>query len=135
MFLEEIISVLEAADVGQFDTDLFASASVSLPKTAGPFTTLIEYPGLGSLRTPEAVADAYEQLNAQVMVHAQNFVDARDKAWQAYHALRVVENVDIQGTWYLAIVPKQTPFPMGLDGDARAQVGFNFRAVKRPSVS
>jgi hypothetical protein len=133
MFLEEMISVLEAADVGQFDADLFASASASIPTGPGPITTLVEYAGAGSLRTADSSDDAYEQLNAQLLVHARNFTDARDKAWQAYRALGAVENIDIQGTWYIAVVPKQTPFDMGLDGDARAQVGFNFRAMKRPS--
>jgi hypothetical protein len=132
-FLEEIVSILEGADVGTFDTDLFASSRSKLPAGPGPFTTVMETISPRAIRTHNQRSDAYQYRDGQLRVRAASYEEARLRAWRAYTALQAIENVEVLGTWYLAIQTKQPPFDMGLDADARASVGFNFRATKRPS--
>lgn len=133
MFLEEMVFVCEGADVGTGDTDLFASSKAVLPAGDGPITTIRELPGAPSLRTHDTAGDAYEQPRAQLKVRAKNFRTARDTAWKAYRAFRALENTTVLGTPYLGMRLEQIPSDMGTDSQGRAQVGFTFSAIKRPS--
>jgi hypothetical protein len=134
-FLDEIVSVLEAADVGRAYEDLFAGSAIKLPEGTATITTLRETAGYGhgGIRTQEVAGVTYEEPTAQLVVRARTLALAYAKARAAWDALVRVENQTVLGTWYLWILEEQMPFDMGSDTSGRTRYGFNFRACKRPS--
>lgn len=134
-FLEEVISVLEAADIGRAYEDIFAGGDVKIPEGMGTVTTLRETPAYanGGIRTQDVVGLAYEEPTAILIVRARTLELARAKATAARDALERVENRIVLGTWYLWIYQEQLPYDLGKDLSGRSRYGFNFRACKRPS--
>lgn len=131
-FLEEIVSVLEAADLGRAYEDIFGGSDVKIPDTQATLTILRETQGYAGRRTQDVRTVAYAQPTAQLVVRARTLALARAQAMAAYDAL-FLTNQTILGTWYLEILPEQMPFDMGKDTSGRTRYGFNLRAEKRPS--
>lgn len=134
-FLEEVISVLEEADIGRAYEDIFAGGDIKIPDGTGTITTIRETAGYGhgGIRTQDVAGVAYEEPAGILVVRARTLDLARSKATAAYNALIRVENRVVLGTWYLYILDEQPPFDLGKDLAGRTRYGFNFRACKRPS--
>lgn len=134
-FLEEVVSVLEEADIGRAYEDIFAGSDVKIAEGTATITTIRETQGYGGggIRTQEVTGYAYEEPTGQLVVRARTLALARDKAKAARDAFEAVENRVVLGTWYLWIMQEQAPFDMGKDTAGRTRYGFNFRACKRPS--
>lgn len=131
-FLEEVVSLLEEADVGVGNIDIFGGSDIKIADSDATITTLRETGAWPGIRTQDVRAMAYEHPSAQLVVRAKTIARAREKAQQAYDAL-FVTNRAVLGTWYLEVVPMQPPFDMSKDAAGRCRYGFNFRALKRPS--
>lgn len=91
-FIEELVAVLEAASVGTFEQDIFASSAVALPERDGPYLTIVETGGAGGRRTQNAKAPSSERATAQIIARGKTYEAARTLARAAYDALAAVKN-------------------------------------------
>ena len=134
-FLAEIVAKLVADGVGTGGTDIFVSSKSVLPDGDGPYISLHQTSGFAPLRTQNSVsAPAYIRPSAQVVVRASVYSVAQAKAQAVYNSLTGVRNTTLSGTFYREIEVQQEPSDMGqLDAKGRAQVVFNFTAIKQPS--
>jgi hypothetical protein len=94
-FWREVVQVLELANVGKYEEDIFVSTK-STPVGAGPFLTIITTPGLPALRTHNSVDHpAYQRPGAQLVGRASTWEAAERMAQQAYDALVGVRNASV----------------------------------------
>jgi hypothetical protein len=137
MWIDDIITILEDASVGVFGTTIFGSTKQSVPVGPGPYLSIFTTGGtlVTGVETHNAAPDvAYMAPTAQVVARASTWTAADTKAQEAFAVLRKVQNVEINGVWYMRIRAMQAePFDGGLDDTGRATVKFNVMAVKRPS--
>jgi len=91
-FIEELVKVLEDADVGTFGKNIFASSLIAHPTGDGPFLTLVETGGAGGIRTQNSAAPSGERATASVTTRAKTYKVARSMARAAYDAFSVVRN-------------------------------------------
>lgn len=129
-FLDEIAAKLVSANVGVLTTDLFLGARPVIPNGVGPFMNIAETPSVGPMRTHNS---RYQRSSGQFTARAMTYQAARSKAKAAYDALIDVNNVELSGTFYLAIYLDSEPFELSLDAQNRPRVVFNFTALKEPS--
>lgn len=102
--------------VGQ--TPIFSDFSPSTPDSV---VVLAEYSG-----TPSFASEACVR-SVQVMVRDRDAELARQKAWEIYKVLNVPEDRIIYFTasrWAI-VIPRQTPFKIGVDEQNRILWGFN----------
>lgn len=92
LFMEEVVSILEAAGVGTRNTNIFLTTIHQIPTKGGPFLSIQETGGLVELRTHDL---DYSRPSAQIVTRSPRPGDARLMAWNAYNALKSVENVDV----------------------------------------
>jgi hypothetical protein len=133
-FVDDLVTLLTAAGVGTFATDLFVSSQAVVPKDRASLT-IIETGGLAPERTHNSVSvPAYQRPGAQLLARAPTYAAASAKARAAYNALVGVRNLVVSGgAYFREINPNQEPFDLGPDPAGLAQAGFNVWAVKRPS--
>ncbi len=91
-FLEELVKILVTAGVGVFNTNIFASTAVAIPKGEEPYLMIIETGGAAPLKIQNQDAPAYPRPTAKIIVHAAKYSDARTMSRAAYDALAVVKN-------------------------------------------
>lgn len=91
-FEEEVMSILVAAGVGVFGTNMFGATKSEIPNGDGPFLSVISTGGPAGIRTQNVAGVAYEQATAQVAVCAGDAVAARGMAWAAFNAIAPVVN-------------------------------------------
>lgn len=133
-FLDEIAAKLVSAGVGTIGTNILLSSKAVIPTGAGPYLSLIETGGSGSVRTQNNTA--IERPTAQISARASSYPVARTMLKTAYDALggaNGLHNVTLSGVFYLSIVPRQQIIDIGLDDPGRAMVAFNIDAEKQPS--
>lgn len=134
MFLQDLVSILEAEGIGTYGISIFVGSKSIIPAGDGPFVSLAETGGAGEEGTHNLspVTFAYVRPSAQVVCRARDYLDARQKAEDCFLALNFV-NQFVAGTWYRILGPKQEPFDLGVDDAGRARVVFNIECVKRLS--
>lgn len=95
-FLEEVMTLLEAAGVGTRNVTIFASSDAQLPANRGdaPFLHLQEEGGVTDLRIHNDVS-GYARPSVVVTAMGETYVASRALARAAYAALHVVRNVNI----------------------------------------
>lgn len=123
MFGSDLIGLFESRGRGVFGSTLFLG-SKSLPK-AGTVLTVIETGGMAPSRVHNRTPPAIRRPGAQISVRSDSRTAAAALAGQAYADVCDVLNMDLNGTRYLAITPRQEPFDMGTEDDGRIKVGFN----------
>ena len=96
-FVQEILALLEEAEVGTRAVTLFGSSQVALPgpEVAGPFLVVRATGGTAPQGTHNDGAGAYRQPGLQVLVHALDAAAAETMALAAYDALVGVRNVGL----------------------------------------
>lgn len=92
---EELISVLEVASVGTFETNIFASSRAQIPAEGGPYLTVRAEGGATPLNIHNDQGPAYPRPAATITVVAPTYSAARAMAWAAWNALSVIRNRDI----------------------------------------
>jgi hypothetical protein len=133
MFLEDLISLLEAANLGKFGVDIFKGAKSAPPTGDGPYFTLARTGGRGEEGTHNTSRDgiAYERPFAQIVCRAKDANVAEQNIVAAYGVMSFVDKF-INGTWWRSCSPRQEPFELGLDEAERVRFAFNVECVKRP---
>lgn len=133
-FLDEIASYLAAQGVGTVGADIIKGSKGVVPTGDGPYLSLIETGGTGSMRTHNGTP--VQQPTAQILARAKQYNIARTKLKAAFDALggdKGLHNVTLNGTFYQSVTPRQQPTDLGLDAEARVMISFNIDAQKRPS--
>lgn len=93
-FEEEIVKLLEAAELGVLGETIFAARKQAVPPGAGPFYSLRRTPGMGPIQTQNKV-NAYRRPGMQVIARAADLREARKAADAAYEVLTSVRNQDV----------------------------------------
>ncbi len=130
-FTDDLSKLFVDASVGT-TANILISSKVSNPLGDGPFLHIRETGGAPGDYTQDKTAIAYEYPTVQILVRAKDYVVARAMLKAAYDAVQTVQNVELNGTWYLWLRPLQRFIDLGLDATGRAQVAFNVMANKRP---
>jgi hypothetical protein len=134
-FIEEIRDRLVAQGVGVYSSDIFIGAKASIPGGDGPYLSLTETGGTGSMRSHNGTATARPTL--QILARAKTMQAAKNKLKLAFDALggdKGLHNVTLSGTFYQSVTPRQQPTDLGmLDGNGRPMIAFNIEAEKQPS--
>jgi hypothetical protein len=130
-----------AQGVGTYSSDIFIGSKASIPPNAsdpvgdGPYLSLVETGGTGSMRSHNGTAIARPTL--QILSRARTMQAAKTKIKAAFDALggdKGLHNVTLSGTFYQSVTPRQQPTDLGmLDGNGRPMIAFNIEAEKQPS--
>lgn len=134
MFLDEIAARLVAQGVGAVGASIFKGSKADIPTGDGPYISLTESGGSGSLRTHNGTPVA--QPTAQILCRAKSYLVARLKIKDAFAAFggdQGLHNVTLSGVFYQNIVPRQQPTDIGLDDLKRPMLAFNIECQKDPS--
>lgn len=133
-FLDEIKDRLVAQGVGVYGTSIFLGAKAVIPAGAGPYLTLVDTGGSGSVKTHNN--SSIERPTAQLCARATDYATAKAFLIAALAALggqSGLFNVLLGTTWYLSITARQNPTDIGLDEAGRAMLVVNIDAEKQPS--
>lgn len=93
-FIEEVLFLLEDAELGTREEDIFGTSVASIPDGDGPYLNLMSVPGAGPLEVKGG--PGYRQPRARLLVYAKSSAAAKAKAHEAYEALRAVRNRDVE---------------------------------------
>lgn len=91
-FVEELLQVLEEANVGQEKENLFGTSLADIPTTGGPFLSIVTIAGAEPIGTHTAAAGkpsgmgAYRRPAARILVRSPKASDAEAMAQAAYQA-------------------------------------------------
>lgn len=128
MFLSEIAHFLEVAGHGTRGADLFAG---EIPAGAPALAVgLLEPPGAPPQFVHNQNAPIVESPGLQVRVRGPDYEAVRSKAQAIADALTFRNRV-LDGVLYLSVLPTQTPFDLGRDGNERHIVICNFEVTKQ----
>lgn len=117
--LLDLVTYLQVKGVvGSDGVDVFRDFS---PDTPDSVVVLFEYAG-----TPDSVSEVGVR-STQVMVRDLNAEQARRKAWDIYNVLNVPKDriIYLTSSRWAIILPRQTPFKIGVDEQNRILWGFN----------
>lgn len=134
MYLDDIISLLTQAGLGNYGVGIFKGPKALYPAGPGPFITVISSGGGGDEGTHNLSRDqiAYERPDAQIVARAEDY-DVADAAIQvAFQSLNFYDRF-VNGTWWRVCSPKSEPFDLPVDGQGRVRRAFNLATVKRVS--
>lgn len=91
-FLEEIVGVLTAAEVGVLGESIFASSLAAIPRGDGPVLTVRTLSGASPVGTHNDGSAAYVMPTVQVIVRGISWQATYSMAQAAYAALVAVRN-------------------------------------------
>lgn len=91
-FLEEIVAVLVAAEVGVLNESIFASSKSIIPRGDGPVLSVRQLSGASPIGTHNDGAAAYVMPTAQIIVRGTSWQATSAMAEAAYAALVAVRN-------------------------------------------
>lgn len=94
-FVEEVLSLLEAAEVGRREVDLFGTSGTTVPDGAGPFLVMYTTPGATRVRSRSS---EHVRQSARFLVFAATSAAAKAMAHAARAALKDVRNQDVAVT-------------------------------------
>lgn len=103
-FEEELVKILEDANIGTFGTTIFVGGGASIP--GGPVGTapradlppslhITPTGGPAPERVHNQVAPSYHMPTAQLVARALDYASARNLAWSAFNALVAIRNVTV----------------------------------------
>lgn len=133
MLALDILTVAELDGLVTPGTDAWAGSKAAVPSSGdGPFTVVTDYGGLAPDYSHSQPQPWQNKPASQVTVRATTSEAAFALAQQLYNAIALVTNRIVNGTYYMAMRPKQPPFDMGLDATgSRVKVGFNVQGFAR----
>lgn len=128
MFTDDIITRLEAQNVGTLNENIFETSLANIPILVSGEATLqiTGTGGTGVENTHNAtVFPAYLRPTSQLVARADTPAAAREMADAAFQAL-FVTNSFINSGWYRSIRPLQSePIDLGIDVRKQSQFAFN----------
>lgn len=127
MLLDDIASYLQTQGLGTLAVDLFLGTS---PPDPDATIVIREYGGGQPVFLATGGEPAYEYPRFQLTCRGVDYVSARDRAERCYRALSRIANQQVGTSWYLRVVPLQSPFPVGQDESDRELMVANFEAIK-----
>lgn len=134
MFLDEPKTVLVAANVGVFNTNIFIStlASVPPPPAPGPFLSLV---GTGGVPLPthnSLLLPAYVDASLQLFCCGISSVAVDAMLMASLAALYPIRNQLVAGVWWMSVKALQAlPIDLGVDDDGRISMSLNFVIRRR----
>ena len=118
-------------DAGVSPKDIILSSRGSVPTSnSDVFVSIVETGGLAPDRIQNVEGDAYENPTAQIVSRSKNYPEARELLTAIKDTVSVIENQEVNGTWYVKIRPLQSLIDLGLDRNGRARVALNVLAMK-----
>lgn len=78
------------------------------------------------------IAGVIEQPRLQILVRSDDPLQARVVAWNIWKDLSLVCNETVNGTYYLRIAPRQSPFMIENDDAERTRIVCNYEAARQP---
>jgi|SRR5579864_7074201 len=128
MLSDDLMTLFQNAALVTPGVDAFVGARAKLPDSGdGPFTVLVETPGMAPNYAHTQPQPWRNWLSVQVSVRAQDYEVALALAQKLFALVTTPVNRTINGVFYLAIRPRQScPFDMGLDPARNfPKIGFN----------
>jgi hypothetical protein len=126
MWLDDLVTLLEADGVGVFGENIFGTSKSAPPILPSGTLSILVTGGSGADHTHNSVIrPAIVRPGAQITARAPDGVLADRLAHLAYDALAMVRNRWINSGWYLSIDALQEPHDGGLDARGQSQVFFN----------
>jgi hypothetical protein len=131
--LDEITSAIASATGLTVGDEIFAS---SMPNEPDEAVCVYEYPGMAPTFVQGSAAIDLEHPRVQCVFRGEqgDYETPRDTAETAYRYLAGVANQSLSSTRYLNIMPLQSPFSLGPDGNGRPRVAFNLQIDKAVSA-
>lgn len=114
--LEDLVTALEAANLGTFGNNIFVGW---LPHAPAAAMALYETGGQPPSYIHQALTPAIIRPSVQVMVRDTEYATGRERMQDAYDALCALSS-------YLFVSPLQEPFSLGRDADDRPLFAVNF---------
>jgi hypothetical protein len=127
MITEHIGQLLAQQGHGTLAVDLFIDSRPDTPDTCVALTTT---GGQTPTWVHDSAAVSTELPTFQVLARSKSTTAARDKVHAIYAYLQTLGNSMINGVFFQRLVPLQTPFNMGRDGNNRWLWVVNFIAEK-----
>jgi hypothetical protein len=131
--LISILQRLQLRGVGIRNQTIFAGTGADIPN-AGTIVTVTETGGVAPLRLHTGgianVAAVIRQPSFQIVARSIDYVQAANKAEQAYVALQF-ENTLVEGVFWIRVIPLSEPFTLPVDANGRNRVAFNIETVRR----
>lgn len=132
--LDEIAARLAAQGAGIVGGDIKVGSKAIIPTDDGPYLSLTETGGGGSMRTHNGTPVAMPTVHILSRAKAYNVARAKLMlAWNALGGDKGLHNVTLSGTFYQSITPRQQPTDIGLDAAGRLMIVFNIEVEKAPS--
>lgn len=135
MFIDDLITILEDADVGDINVDIFVGPGAVIPAGPGPYLTITQTGGSAPEGTHNSMEEpAYVRPSAQFYVRGLALDEVVEMANAAYLAVFPIRNQLVNGVWWRQVRCLQEPYPLGTeDGTDRRIVVFNISVDKRPN--
>lgn len=138
MFLDEVLLVLVAANVGVFNTSLFISSKAQIPPppAVGPFMTLVATGGTLDVTHNTRSLPAYVKNTLQLFTRGNDYPTSQAMLLAALAALYPIRNQLVAGVWWLSVTPLQAePIDLGQDDNGRINLSLNFIITRRPNAA
>ncbi len=133
MLIDDLLSLLDTANLGTPETDLFAGA---LPPSPDTVTVLTEYGGVAPTMVQGQALPVIEYPRVQIRTRgaAYDYEAARLRIERVYQFLVARQHETVSGgARYMAWLPVQTPFPIGQDDNHRWIFAVNVEVWKEVS--
>lgn len=128
-FLDDLLTVLEADNVGTLGVDISLSTlSAPIYLASGATLHLAETGGAAPDYTQNAIIPSYVRPTAQLMVRSASADDGRRMAEKAFYSVIQIRNQTVNGSWYRSVRPLQSQ-PADLGVDDRGQIRFSFNVI------
>lgn len=122
--LDDVGAFLASHGHGTVGTNIFKGLMPDDPDTV---IAVFEYSGGEPAQTLGLnTAVVYERYSLQVVSRDTDYVGARDAARAVFATLQTVANETVNGTRFIRIEPRQSPFMQGRDGKRRVLFACNY---------
>lgn len=133
--LDDLGTYLQTQGLGTLGTTLFRGGiPLDVPEVVmqDALVALVETPGLPPNYVHSTLGPDWEQPVVQTLVRGgpYGYAAARTVAQNVFLALGRIANQSLSGTWYLWVLPLQSPFLLRTDESARPILACQFRCAK-----
>lgn len=131
-FVQEISKFIADSGHGVEGTTIFKGILPAEPDFA---IQVLDTPGDDPLFQMGAdIQGVIEQPRFQILVRSADPLQARVVAAGIWQDLAAVTNQVVNGTYYLRIEPRQSPFMIENDDSERTRIVCNYQAIREPVV-
>jgi len=127
MLIEDLGTYLQNSGHGTLGSTLFI---YQLPDEPDTCLALRGYEGIDPSYSHDSVLPSFERPRLQLTARSATIETAMAMAWAAWRNLSRIKNESINGSFYLAVRPLQSPFIMERDSSNRWIAAANFEVWK-----